>query len=291
MNDFTESLFCTPTDAQTSKRDVKLNLNFRFVVGNYTPWPADAKAYWRTMPFALCCYPIADHVKIQVRTQEQGNLVVSEGGAFFIPEGVPHYLKNLSNKDVTSLWVHFRLTIFQSFNALAFYDIPRIFNGPKAAAIRSCLDTLVQLPQVLDLANSVQFQLTGMHLASELLADATLKPEQLSRFRHVNRMRPVFERIDRIQPGQRFPSSMELAELVGLSQSRFLAVFRELTGGSPTRFLEYKRYLDACEQLLTTDRSISEIARELRYADAFHFSRRFKQNAGMSPREFRRAVS
>ena len=289
MNDFTDNLYCSPADAQTIKRNVQLNLNFKFVVGNYTPWPADAPSYWRTMPFALCCFPIAPRVRIHVQTGENKKQVVSEGGAFFIPEAVPHYLINQSGGDVTSLWVHFRLTIFQTFNAFHFYDTPLTFKGVKASSVRNHLDTLVQLPRELDLAGSLQLQLTGMSLANLILSEASIKPERLTRFRHLNRFEPVFNRLESIPPGKQSPSSGELAEMVGLSQSRFLALFHEITGGSPTRFIEYKRYREACELLLTTSLSISKIAQTLRYTDAFHFCRRFKRNAGMSPRDFRKA--
>jgi AraC family transcriptional regulator, arabinose operon regulatory protein len=291
MNDFIEKLFCTPTDAQTAKSDVKMNLNFKFVVGNYTPWLPYAKTNWRTMPFSLCCYLISKKGESLLQIEGHGNRVIGSGSAFFIPEGVPHNLSYLSGGKSTGLWIHFRLTIFQTFNVFNFFDVPYFFDGTRAANIGHYLDTLVRLPRVLDLADSLRLQLVGMRLAGELLDDAPLKPERLTGFRHLNRFRPVFERLDQINPGKGFPSSLALAELVGLSQSRFLTLFHELTGGSPTRFIEHKRYLKACELLLTTSQSISEIAATLRYADAFHFSRKFKQNAGVSPRAFRRAGS
>jgi len=68
-----------------------------------------------------------------------------------------------------------------------------------------------------------------------------------------------------------------------------LALFLELTGGSPTRFIEHKRYLQACELLMTTPQSVAQIAAALHYSDAFQFSRKFKENAGVTPRQFRQA--
>jgi AraC family transcriptional regulator, arabinose operon regulatory protein len=291
MNDFTEKLFCSPIDAETAKSELKLNLSFKFVVGNYTPWLPYGKTNWRTMPFSLCCCPITKRDKILVQAKGRDEQVIGPGSAFFIPEGVSHNLTSLTGGKIIGLWIHFRLTIFQTFNVFDFFDVPYTFGGARAASIRHYLDTLVQLPRVLDLADSLRLQLAGMSLAGELLADAKLKPERMTGFRHLNRFRPVFERLDQIQPGKSFPSSTALAELVGLSQSRFLTLFHELTGGSPTRFIERKRHLKACELLLTTSQSITEIAATLRYADAFHFSRKFKQNAGVSPRAFRRAGS
>lgn len=291
MNDSIETLFCTPTDAQTAKSDVKLNLNFKFVVGNYTSWLPGSKTNWRTMPFSLCCYVISEDGGSLVQIEGRQDQVVGPGGIIFIPENVSHNLNNLSKGKATGLWIHFRLTIFHTFNVFTFFDVPHTFTDARAERIRQHLDTLVQLPRVLDVADSLRLQLAGMSLAGELLAEAPLKPERLTGFRHLNRLRPVFERLDHIQPDKSFPSSKELAAMVGLSQSRFLTVFHELTGGSPTRFIEHKRYLKACELLLTTSQTVAEIADALHYADAFHFSRKFKQNAGLSPRAFRLAGS
>jgi len=291
MNEITEKLFCSPVDAQTAKSDVKMNLSFKFVVGNYTPWLPYSKTNWRAMPFSLCCYRDSQKGEALLQIEGREHQIIGPCSAFFIPEGVSHSLSYLSGGEVTSLWIHFRLTMFHSINVFDFFDAPCFFDGAKAANIGRHLDTLVQLPRVLDLAGSLRLQLTGMSLAGELLGDAPLKPERLTALRHLNRLRPVFERLDHLEPGKSFPSSTQLAELVGLSQSRFLTVFHELTGGSPTRFIEYKRYLKACELLLTTSQSVAEIAETLRYADAFHFSRKFKQNAGCSPRAFRHAGS
>jgi len=287
MNDPIEKLFCSCVDAETAKRDLNVNLNFKFIVGNYTPWLPNDSTGWRTMPFALCGAPIFDRGHIVLRTEGTDPQIVQPGSAFFIPEATPHHLTNHNDVETTSLWIHFRLTIFQTFNVFDFFSTPNVFTDDRAARIRRHLDTLVRLPRVLDLTDSLQLQLTGLRLCGELLADAAIRPERLTGFRHLDRLRPVFERLDQIKPGRSIPSSMELAELANLSQSRFLTVFHELTGSSPTRFIEYKRYLEACELLLTTSQSVAEIAKTLRYADAFHFSRRFKQNAGMSPRDFR----
>jgi AraC-like DNA-binding protein len=289
MNNFTEELFCTPTDAKTAKSVLNLNLNFKFIVGNYTPWIPYSQTDWRCMPFSLCCCPITRTGTVCVQTKENEDQIISSGSAIFIPEYVSHNLKNLTTGKVMSLWMHFRLTIFHSFNVFDFFDIPHTFRGKRAATIRQYLETLIQMPRLLDLAGSLQLELVGMGIVRELLADAKLKPERIARLRHLNRFRPVFDRLDQIKPGTSFPSSRELAEIAGLSQSRFLALFHEITGNSPTKFIERKRHLEACELLLTSSMSISEIASLLKYADAFHFSRKFKQIAGISPKAFRQA--
>ncbi|MCW5549430.1 MAG: helix-turn-helix domain-containing protein [Opitutaceae bacterium] len=44
----------------------------------------------------------------------------------------------------------------------------------------------------------------------------------------------------------------------------------------------------ACGRLLDRERSITEVAMMLGYADAAHFSHMFQAQLGCSPREFRR---
>jgi len=180
MNDFTAKLFCSPMDAETYKSDLKLNLSFKFVVGNYTPWLPRSQTQWRRMPFSLCCYPIMSQGKLRMQTQGDEDRIISPRNAFFVPEGTAHNLSYLSGRKITSLWIHFRLTIFNSFSVFDFFEVPYTFEGTRAAAIRHYLDRLVQFPRVLDLAGSLELELTGMGLTRELLAEVKLKPERMA---------------------------------------------------------------------------------------------------------------
>ena len=82
----------------------------------------------------------------------------------------------------------------------------------------------------------------------------------------------------------------ELARLAGLSVSGFAHRFRRATGASPMRFLEELRMALARDMLLSTDASVKEIAFAAGYADALHFSTRFRRLSGSSPRAFRNAL-
>ena len=56
---------------------------------------------------------------------------------------------------------------------------------------------------------------------------------------------------------------------------------------APLEYIRRKRLREAELLLLDGDAGIGEIAERLRFADQFHFSRRFRQFWGLSPREFR----
>ena len=75
------------------------------------------------------------------------------------------------------------------------------------------------------------------------------------------------------------------------SISRFLEVFRQVSGTSPGQYHEAERFRKACRLLTDSSRPLGLIARELGYYDVFHFSKRFKARSGVSPTEFRRAYA
>jgi AraC family transcriptional regulator of arabinose operon len=79
-----------------------------------------------------------------------------------------------------------------------------------------------------------------------------------------------------------------LAEMAGLSESRFAHVFRKQTGVTPLQFLEQQR-LDRARQLLElTSRPIQAIAEEVGFGQPFYFTLRFKRLTGLSPRDYRK---
>ncbi len=84
------------------------------------------------------------------------------------------------------------------------------------------------------------------------------------------------------------PSLEEIATALGMSYSAFRKRFVLITGKSPGEFRADTIVLRACARLLESSHTLARIADDLGFHDAFHFSRRFKQVVGMSPKDFRR---
>jgi AraC family transcriptional regulator of arabinose operon len=80
----------------------------------------------------------------------------------------------------------------------------------------------------------------------------------------------------------------EMAASVGLSPSRIAHLFREQTGTTPLQFLEVQRMERARQLLEATSQTIEAVGRDVGYDDPFYFSKRFKAQAGVSPREYRK---
>jgi AraC-like DNA-binding protein len=80
-----------------------------------------------------------------------------------------------------------------------------------------------------------------------------------------------------------------LAREVGLSTAHLAEIFSREVGVPPFRYLVERRVERASELLRGTDLPITAIALELGFASSSHFSRVFRQLAGVPPREFRKA--
>jgi AraC-like DNA-binding protein len=79
-----------------------------------------------------------------------------------------------------------------------------------------------------------------------------------------------------------------MADFCNLGLTRFRIVFRKRTGHSPKEFIDRERIQQACEMLCTSRRAIVAIATRIGYADPCHFSRRFKEIIGLSPKAYRK---
>ena len=82
----------------------------------------------------------------------------------------------------------------------------------------------------------------------------------------------------------------ELAKMENLSHSRYITLFREQTGLSPTAYLIGLRMRIACELLQTTDLTVAQIAITVGYSDAHFFSKLFKKYVGTSPKQYRQGT-
>jgi AraC-like DNA-binding protein len=79
----------------------------------------------------------------------------------------------------------------------------------------------------------------------------------------------------------------ELAAAAGLTPNHFSSLFHTHTGSSFNDYLTQQRIVRACKLLLNPTLSINEIARLTGYEDPGYFTRRFHQETGLSPSEWR----
>lgn len=78
----------------------------------------------------------------------------------------------------------------------------------------------------------------------------------------------------------------DLSKAAGMTPKYFCRFFSEMTNKTPIEYLNYYRIESACEQLLTTDYSITEVALNSGFNDASYFIKIFKKHRGITPKQY-----
>lgn len=79
----------------------------------------------------------------------------------------------------------------------------------------------------------------------------------------------------------------DLSDLAGMTEPSFSRFFKKMTGNTFTRYLTELRTARACELLIQTTKSITEICSEVGYFNLSNFNRAFRSVRGMSPGRYR----
>ena len=83
-------------------------------------------------------------------------------------------------------------------------------------------------------------------------------------------------------------SIKEIEKVVYLSRNQIINIFKETFGITPYKYITELRLLEACELLLSTNRSLSTIANNVGYNDYSIFYKAFYSKFKISPQEYRK---
>ena len=82
----------------------------------------------------------------------------------------------------------------------------------------------------------------------------------------------------------------ELAQRAGIAYSHFRRLFRSSTGYSPWQYIIHLRLEMGRRMLAGSDAKLREVAENLGFSSAFHFSSAFKSAYGTSPTDWRKQI-
>lgn len=78
----------------------------------------------------------------------------------------------------------------------------------------------------------------------------------------------------------------DLSRASGMSPKYFCRFFNEMINKTPIEYLNYYRIEIACEKLLATELSITEIALNCGFNDVSYFIKTFKKHKGITPKQY-----
>ncbi len=102
--------------------------------------------------------------------------------------------------------------------------------------------------------------------------------------RNVLRLKRVFEMIES-RPDHP-PSVQELASAIGMVPKYFIRFFHAATHYNPAEYIAFYRIEQACYEIASTDKNVTEIALDMGFSEASSFIHCFKRHKGVTPGEY-----
>ena len=263
--------------------DLERSLNFDYHSGGVVMVHPPHSMGWRLLPFA-----VSAQVGYPALVETDGQRVhIPKGDALFVPQNMRHHVCLVGETKGVSRFSHFKFLIFGSIDVLTLFKVPFHLSGRFAARLGTLNAKLADVSNhsTLSLRERIARKTLGFQLLENLVAASADSPANATSFDALRRLMPVLTAIrGRISGRIRLA---ELARTMHLSESRFHAVFKEMTGVAPQFYIQRLRIQSAQQLLIETELSIKEIAGRVGHADVFHFSRLFKQRCGVSPSLYR----
>ena len=184
--------------------------------------------------------------------------------------------------------ISFRYFHFDGSSSKAFYDIltaryGHLMHPQKQISIESALNSLVSLAYD-GLLNEYKISAQIHVILSELAAQSASEynPQDTVITQAISYLEQHFTEEITVE---------DLASEVGLSAFYFSRLFRKFTNMSPHAYQIHLRVTLAKQLLASSNQAVERISDSCGFNSPQHFIRCFKQNAGCTPREYRRQTA
>ncbi|MBR2354316.1 MAG: helix-turn-helix domain-containing protein [Clostridia bacterium] len=208
-----------------------------------------------------------------------GSEQIRAGHAVIFPPRYHYIYKYDAKAPMNYLWVHFTGSYVDRFlQECGFGSLPSLYDtgtDPQIAPLFRELYDCFEFDSPLSRPKSASaLERILLRLAEHIQKKSESKPlERSLRVIHAS-----------YQTDLKIP---ELAALENLSHSRYITVFREQMGMSPTAYIIRRRMSAACELLENTDIPVKQVGGLVGYNDPHFFSKLFKKHVGCSPSDYR----
>lgn len=215
--------------------------------------------------------------------------ILTKNSAFIIPATVPH-IYGADNTDPWSVyWFHFRGQNTELFSSI----IGRLICIGESDSSRHDDRLLIfeEMYQNLDMG----YDINNLEYVSFCLTYFLASLKYISQYHEIKKVKEkdviqksIYYMKDNLENSI---SLSEISKYVGYSSSYFSNIFTRKTSYSPMDYYNRLKIQRACSYLQFSDMKIKEIAFRLGYFDPFHFSKAFKLEMEITPKEYRRRYS
>ncbi|MHB8521063.1 MAG: helix-turn-helix domain-containing protein [Limisphaerales bacterium] len=128
---------------------------------------------------------------------------------------------------------------------------------------------------------------TLYHLARQFQTSEILKSEFVRQQERSQQLKKLLDYISRSYAEKLMLG--QAADMVGMSQPKFIKVFKKVAGMTLVAYVTHVRLANAARLLKESARSVAEIASHVGFADQSYFDKRFRRYFGQTPLAFRRS--
>lgn len=220
--------------------------------------------------------------------RQGGCILQHQGKTFRLTPGTVHVIPSGTSlryhcpRSMVIDWVHFTAQVLGGLDLFAYLACP--FSYRPADVVHTT--SLFRRLQKLERATADGAQMESAALVMQLLCPFLDLPRRAEQPPRPTAMADTVAHID-AHLREAIPVT-KLAQRAGLSREAFTRQFTAAFGRPPARFIRQRRIDAAGRELLSTAKPLTQIARELGFADAFHLSRSFRAITGSSPAGLRR---
>lgn len=235
-------------------------------------------------PRTIFFYSITYILEGRCRYVEPGgrDMVLGPGTAFFCFPGIPHRIEPMPDEQFSELWITFLGPVFDLWRETRMLDPDRF-----------CLDLHPidhWLTRFETLFVNVRPDVYGQILLVNALQSVIAEAMSVQRMPVADPDRVWLAEAKAIIDSVLRADELDLeavATQMGMSYSHFRRKFVAFAGIPPRRYHTAKLMQRACEWMHSSSTGNKELAEWFGFCNEFHFSKRFKEVIGMSPREFR----
>ena len=249
---------------------------------------ADGFIHTKSAPCTIVAQPVEGSYEVR---SGRTRVVAEVGEAFVATSGQPleihHHAARRGGK-MRARWLHIQFLLFTTVDFASLLALPPKLDRRAGAKFGELIRELLRLQSAnnraalpaLALRNELGFR------ALRLLCEAAPPSDAGAAFLlQAERLAPV---LLYIREHMAEPLSIDaLAEVAGLSRSRFHSYFRAQMRVSPMDYVKTVRLQEARHLLITTDLAVQTISEATGFTNPYHFSREFKAECGLPPRRFR----